>query len=326
MYHDVQIKTFPARGSGSITLDLYKDFYMIPNGLPVISPPKVKTHFVDIPGANGNIDLTEALLPYPAYENRQGSIEFVLLKDRLEHYNRYRRIHGNKSTLARDASEMWAYIYSDLMNKIHGRRCQIKLLDDDPYWYYEGRVAVNSWKSSNDGKWPTIVIDYDLMPYKLSTATSLDYADEWKWDPFSFMDGVIYNTIETSHTSDGLFSNIQVDAQDYVNFGIYKRGSTNPNEPAKLYRDVIGFMPVCPTIKITAHSTNMGIAICSDRTDDFYAEPELGYLYKKEFPDKSSDTTYTDPECILYDYLNNGLRFMVKGQGTLSISFRKGSL
>lgn len=333
LYHSVKIQTFPAVGSGSLTFDMYKDFYMVPTALPVIASPGIKTKTIDIPGANGAIDLTESLTPYPLYKNRTGSLEFAVLLDRYKWYSQHKG-HGLKKLHAHDTDRSWAVLYSDLANKIHGRRCRL-FLEDDPNWYYEGRIAVNAWKTSNDGKWPVVTLNYDLAPYKLSRTTSIEDSTSnsyggWKWDPFSFIDGVIYPQIENSHShtseNDGLFKNIIVNSDDYVDFGIYRRNSTEPVEPYRLYRDVIGFMPVCPTITIQPGSTGMGVAICGD-SSSIANEPELGYFFDKIYGDVSNTAkSFTDPECILYDYLNNGLRFMVKGHGTMSISFRKGSL
>ena len=110
MYHDVQIVTLPPKG-GSLTFDLYKDFYLVPSSLPVINPPAIKSKVIDVPGANGFIDLTESLTPYPVYKNRSGSLEFVLLNNRYEHYNQYRSIHGVKSTFGKDSSNTVLHIY-----------------------------------------------------------------------------------------------------------------------------------------------------------------------------------------------------------------------
>ena len=310
MYHDVKITTFTALGGSSIATDLYRDLYLVPNGLPVISPPKVKTQIVDIPGANGVLDLTESLTPYPTYENRQGSLEFILLKDRLEHYNRYRTIHGVSKKMAHDSSAMWSVIYSRLLNLIHGRRCQMILLDDDPDWYYEGRLAVNSWKSSNDGKWPIITIDYDFMPYKLSIQDSIELSsDNWLWSPFSFIDGVIYSSLNSNLPNDGLFKNIAVDSNSWVKYTTSKKGSSTSTT---MNRDITGWMPVSPTF--TFSTDNIAVRIVN---------PELGYSYEKVFPTAG---TYTDPECILYDYAGNGYDLYFKGHGTVTVRFRKGSL
>lgn len=305
MYHSITIKTLPGRGSGSLTFNTYKDFYLVPTALPVISTPGVKSKTIDIPGANGSLDLTESLIPYPVYNNRSGSLEFALLQDRIEYYTRYKNApYSISSKYANDSTKMWAIIYSDILNKIHGRKCQI-ILEDDPEWYYEGRIALNQWQTSTDGTWPLITFDYDLLPYKLSIELS---TDNWKWDPFSFIDGVATtnSTIPSNFTSDGLWKNITVNTSSYTTYGLIRNNSTIMN------RYITGWMPACPSI--TVSGTNMGIKITN---------PELGYTYTKEY---TSNGTFTDPECLLYDYLGNGYTIQLKGQGTFTISFRRGSL
>jgi hypothetical protein len=343
MYHSIDIETLPAKGSGSLTFNTYKDFYLVPTSLPVISAPGVKTKSVEIPGANGAIDLTESLTPYPLYKNRSGSLEFALLVDRYEYYLQHKIAPYNVTEkYGKDSKHMWTYIYSDIMNKIHGRKCKL-YLEDDPEWYYEGRIALNQWKSSNDGKWPVITLNYDLAPYKLCRTTSLTYttaatSDKWLWDPFSFMDGVIQytrytedgNTITTGiieydpnnfgqphlpqgFSADGLWKTITVNTDSYTTYGVIKGSSGN----IKMDRDFTGWMPVCPTITVLANSTGMGIKITN---------PELGYTYTKEYDTNTSNKKYTDPECLLYDYLGDGYTLQLKGHGTFNISFRKGSL
>lgn len=310
MYHDIKITTLTALGNNSIVTDMYKDLYLVPNGLPVISPPKVKTQIVNIPGANGVLDLTESLTPYPTYENRQGSLEFILLKDRFEHYNHYRKIHGVSLAMAHDSQAMWSVIYSRLLNLIHGRRCQMVLLDDDPDWYYEGRLAVNSWKSSTDGKWPIITLDYDFMPYKLSVQDSVQLSsDNWLWSPFSFIDGVIYSSLDTNLNNQGLFNQISVDSNDWVQYTTSKKGA---GSQTSMRRSITGWMPVSPTFTFSA--ANMGVRIVN---------PELGYSYQKIYTESGIKT---DPECILYDYAGNGYNLYFKGHGNVTVRFRKGSL
>lgn len=153
MYHSI---TFGNKNT-------WDDWHLIPSTRPVFNPPETKTHYVDIPGANGQIDLTESLTGYPVYENRTGSIEFYVA-------NGY---------------EDWSILYSKIMNYLHGKRMRATL-EDDRYFYYEGRFEVNKWTSD---KWYSkITIDYDVYPYKKEPNTSLE---PWLWDPFDFEYGII---------------------------------------------------------------------------------------------------------------------------------------
>ena len=87
-----------------------------------ISPPKVKTTTVEIPGRDGDLDITEALTGRVSYEDRE--IIFVF------------RIPSPK--------EEWASVYSDTLNSIHGKKMNI-ILDDDPDYHYTGRVSVEDF-------------------------------------------------------------------------------------------------------------------------------------------------------------------------------------
>lgn len=164
MYHSI---TFGDRNT-------WDDWHLIPSTRPLFNPPDVKTHIVDIPGANGQIDLTESLTGYPLYENRTGSIEFYVA-------NGY---------------EDWAVLYSKIMNYLHGKRMRATL-EDDRYFYYEGRFEVNKWTS--DKWWSKITIDYDVYPYKKEPNTSIE---PWLWDPFDFEQGIIrdYNALVVDGT------------------------------------------------------------------------------------------------------------------------------
>ena len=167
MYHSIKIVTYSAKGGKTLTFDLYKDFYLVPTKLPIVASPNIKVKTIEVPGANGSLDLTESLTPYPLYQKRTGSFEFALLMNRGEWYNQYKNIHGLNPQHAHDTSGSSSVIYSDLLNKIHGRKCRL-FLEDDPYWFYEGRVAVSQWEPSTDGTWPKITLNYELDPFKYS--------------------------------------------------------------------------------------------------------------------------------------------------------------
>lgn len=153
MYHSV---TFGEKNT-------WDDWRLVPSSRPLFNPPKQKTKTLDIPGGDGVIDLSEALTGYPIFENRTGSIEFIVMND----------------------FKPWHMAYSDIMDYLHGQRLRA-VLEDDPEYFYEGRFSVNAWKSEKD--WSKITIDYDVGPYKWS---SLSSTDDWLWDPFNFQNGVI---------------------------------------------------------------------------------------------------------------------------------------
>lgn len=89
----------------------------------VIEAPKVKEIRVSIPAGDGSIDLTESLTGAVAYEDRELAFTFV-------------KIGGDFPT-----------VFSDIQNKLHGKKMRITL-DADPDYYYKGRVFVNAWSSN----------------------------------------------------------------------------------------------------------------------------------------------------------------------------------
>lgn len=157
MYHSI---TFGEKNT-------WEDWRLVPASRPVFNPPTQKTKLLEIPGGDGVIDLSQALTGYPVYQNRTGSIEFIVMND-------FKR---------------WHMAYSDIMDYLHGQNLRA-VLEDDPEYFYEGRFTVNTWKSEKD--WSRIVIDYNVGPYKWSVLSSVD---DWLWDPFNFQNGVIRATL-----------------------------------------------------------------------------------------------------------------------------------
>lgn len=136
--------------------------------------PEVKRESVEVPGADGELDLSEVLTGYPTYENRRGSIKF--------------RFYDNGTP----ARPRW----HNLKNYLHGRKMRA-VVEDDLEYYYEGRFMVGDLEWAKRGNWADTEISYDVKPYKLEFATS---TEDWLWDPFNFETGVIreYGGIEVN--------------------------------------------------------------------------------------------------------------------------------
>ena len=147
MYHSI---TFTI---GNVSKNTYTDWRLVPTVRPVINPPKPKTKYVDIPGGDGSIDLTDTLAGRPAYANREGTIEFTVLND-------YASPEG-------PSTYNWVDVYTSVMQFLHGKNARV-VLEDDPTYYYEGRITLDSW--TTDRAWSKITISYSLGPYKYSLA------------------------------------------------------------------------------------------------------------------------------------------------------------
>lgn len=123
-------------------MNSFSDWHLVPDGRQVLVSPEVKTLIVDIPGAEGSVDLSEVITKYPLYKNRTGSLKFHVLNDVVS----------------------WTSLYEEIMSVLHGRQTTLSF-EDDPDWYYKGRFSVN-WISNNDGTWSDVEIAYDLEPFK----------------------------------------------------------------------------------------------------------------------------------------------------------------
>lgn len=140
MYHSINFfNTYSSKNT-------YDDWKLIPTKRPVISPPDPKTTYVDIPGSNGQLDLSEVVSKRPVYNQRKGSFSFKVLND----YPGYKG---------------WVDVYQTILNYIHGKTMKM-ILEDDPKYYYEGRFTVKSWSSDKD--YSSINIDYNVDPFKYS--------------------------------------------------------------------------------------------------------------------------------------------------------------
>lgn len=158
-----------ARLYHSITIgkmNTWDDWHLVPTSRPLVVPPPVKTHFIEIPGRDGVLELSQAIYGKPLYSNRSGSWEFMILQpwDVQKCFE----------------PEEWYERYSTIMNYIHGKELDV-ILDDEPDFYYTGRLSVESLSSQKD--WSTITINYNFEPYKKEIGSS---AARWLWDPFNF--------------------------------------------------------------------------------------------------------------------------------------------
>ena len=152
----------------------WKDWHLIPSSRPVINPPTIKSNYIDIPGGNGTIDASSILTTYPVYNDREGQIEYYVTRN-YEGYG------------------AWHKVYSEILNYLGGNIFKV-VMEEDPHFYYRGRINVNQWKSEKD--WSKIVLDYHLEPFKYDMLAS---TDRWKWDPFSFVNGVINPEVNGSN-------------------------------------------------------------------------------------------------------------------------------
>jgi len=130
------------------TYHSYDDFNLLLTSKEVAAP-KVKTIEIDVPGADGALDLTE-FFGEPKYENVTHKFKFSTIVPQSE----------------------FLTLFSTIKNAIHGKKMRI-ILDDDPHFYYVGRCFVSSFTNEkNIGK---IAVECDCEPYKHGLASKAVY-------------------------------------------------------------------------------------------------------------------------------------------------------
>ncbi len=129
----------------------YDDFGMWLSARPDLGSPIPKTNAIDISGADGVIDLTEANTGEVKFSNRTIKLVFAAMVD------------------VPDQESFKAVI----MNALHGKIVRQLILDEDPEWYYNGRATVvftniTPWKLKCE-------ITIDAAPYATKlTETAVD--------------------------------------------------------------------------------------------------------------------------------------------------------
>lgn len=119
----------------------YYDMGLLLKRYPKITPPKPKTKFVEVLGADGALDYSKALTGYMLYHRREITMEFTITGPREE----------------------WPDKHSEIMDALHGEEMEI-VLDDDPEFCYTGVLSVQGYdpqKVTSD-----VTITMDAEPYK----------------------------------------------------------------------------------------------------------------------------------------------------------------
>lgn len=111
-----------------------------------IPPATVKTKYIDIPGGDGSVDLTEALGEVK-YKDRDCSFTFTVFP--------YENFEKKKKQIS---------------NLLNGKRCKITL-DKDPEYYWVGRCTINEYVS--DKNLHRIVVGVTVAPYKLKRTQTI---------------------------------------------------------------------------------------------------------------------------------------------------------
>lgn len=208
-------------------INTWDDWHLIPSSRPTITVPAVTMNQIVVPGADGFIDLTEFITGRITYGPRTGSWEFIAHPDYAD-------------------TEPWHDKYSKILRYLHGRNISKLILEDDPFFYYTGRLQVDQWKSGES--WSTISIKYALQPYKKEIISS---DEQWEWDTFSFVNGIIRAFSEP----------MQIRGSKTITI-------RNGDEPVVPTFAAYNSAPASGNMKVTNNTTGVELTLQNDYTTD----------------------------------------------------------
>lgn len=145
MYHSINIGD----------KNTFDDWHLIYPGRPIVNPPIPKFNYVDILGKHGSLDYTNALVKTPRYSDREGTWEFVILNP-----GDVEGLLGLDDYTIQNANELC----SQIMSYCNGKRFEKIWLEDDPDYYYSGRVWVAGIQTGSS--WSRLTLGYHLEPFK----------------------------------------------------------------------------------------------------------------------------------------------------------------
>lgn len=144
-------------------IDMLSTYRMALANRHCVQPPVPKTIYQDIPGADGSLDLSTAIAGRIIYERRVITLNF-----------------GCGYPM-----DKWPEVFSEILQNFHGREGKL-IFDDDPMYYYTGRMTVSEYSRARTLGTFTISVNADPYKYELTASD-----EDWLWDSFSFEKGVI---------------------------------------------------------------------------------------------------------------------------------------
>lgn len=142
----------------------FRDYGLWIQNTDYIGDPVLFTQYVTIPGRSSYLDLSEVIAGRPIYESRHIKIQLAGFKEGF----------------------FWDNFMSTMRNTYSGKLVML-IFDNDPAWYWIGRAELTGFQRERSKGAFTLSLPH-ADPYKYYyQATN----EPWKWDPFSFVDGVI---------------------------------------------------------------------------------------------------------------------------------------
>ena len=153
-------------------IDMLSTYRMALANRHCVQPPVPKTIYQDVPGADGSLDLSTAIAGRIIYERRVITLNF-----------------GCGYPM-----DKWPEVFSEILRNFHGREGKL-IFNDDPMYYYAGRMTVSEYSRARTLGTFTISVNADPYKYELTASD-----EDWLWDSFSFEKGVIrdYKELEVN--------------------------------------------------------------------------------------------------------------------------------
>lgn len=145
-YHSIN---FAKRvGSDTLYRNTWDSWHLIPSSSPRFVQPSPIYKFIDIPGSDGQMDLTDYLSGRPTYSMRQGSFEFLI-------QNGYENYETVRTALADffDGSQFTAFLDDDYDTE-----------SEEYKYYYGGRFFFRAWNPSVTAS--SVIIEYQVRPFR----------------------------------------------------------------------------------------------------------------------------------------------------------------
>lgn len=129
-----------------------------------IGTPVLYTKYIEVPGSNKMLDVSQALTGRRTYKSRPISVDFGRVHPKIE----------------------WDAVISNFRNNIDGRIVRL-IFDNDPNYYWIGRCQITDFdRVMTLGTFKLKVPDAD--PFKYSVQSNVD---PWLWDPFDFENDIV---------------------------------------------------------------------------------------------------------------------------------------
>ena len=131
--------------SGKLTRNTWSDWYLIPSSKPEFVQPSPTYKYVDIPGRDGQLDLTDYLIGRPTFSDRKGTFEFIVA-------SQYRNVNALRQELA---------------SFFKGQRMEVTL-NEERNIKYKGRFFFRGL--TPDKSYSRVTIEYQVDPYRYDSS------------------------------------------------------------------------------------------------------------------------------------------------------------